>query len=51
MGNSDIIAKQYIGDNKIFADLFNYLLHDGKPILQPHQLHPLDSSISIMPLR
>ncbi|MBS5522975.1 MAG: transposase [Clostridiales bacterium] len=46
MGQSDIIAKQYIQDNAVFADLFNYLLYDGSPTLKPEQLQSLDSSVT-----
>ena len=46
MGQSDIIAKQHIQDNAVFADLFNYLLYDGSPTLKPEQLQSLDSSVT-----
>ena len=34
MGKSDIIAKEYMADNAIFADVFNYLLYDGSSVLK-----------------
>lgn len=49
MGQSDIIAKQYIGDNDIFADLFNFVLYDGNPVLKASSLYPLESSFTMSP--
>ena len=47
MGKSDIIARQYLRDNAVFADVFNYLLYDGREVLQPSKLHTLDSAIPV----
>jgi hypothetical protein len=49
MGKKDTVTKDYIKDNKVFADAFNYLIYDGKPVIQPEKLHPLDSTIIGVP--
>ena len=46
MGKSDIIARQYIEDNAVFADVFNFILYDGRTILEPSQLHPMDTAFA-----
>ena len=33
MGALDTEGKQYLSDNTIFADAFNYLLYDGESFL------------------
>lgn len=43
MGKADIITKQYLTDNSVFADAFNFFLYNGKQVLQPDQLRPLDT--------
>lgn len=42
MGRADIVTKQYMEDNDVFADAFNYLLYGGQQVIQPEQLHILD---------
>jgi hypothetical protein len=49
MGKKDTVTKDYIKDNKVFADAFNYLIYDGKPVIQPEKLHPLDTTITGIP--
>ena len=49
MGNIDIITKHYLEDSRIFADAFNYVIYDGKPVVQPDQLRPLDAVATAMP--
>ena len=44
MGKADTITKQFMSDNQIFADAFNYFVYDGEQVNQPEQLHPLDSA-------
>ena len=43
MSRIDTITKQYLEDSRIFADVFNYFIHDGKPIIRPEHLRPLDA--------
>ena len=42
MGNVDVAAKNYLQDNKVFADVFNYYLYHGEQRLKPEDLHELD---------
>ena len=49
MGKKDTLTKQYVSDNTIFADLCNQYLYQGKQIIKPDQLHPLDpNSFSLL---
>ena len=48
MGNIDVLSKQFMSDNEIFADAFNFLLYGGKQKIKPEDLSPLDTnSISV----
>ena len=49
MGVIDTEGKQYLANNKFFADLFNYLLHDGKPVIKPEKLRELDATQITIP--
>ena len=49
MGAKDVITKDYMNDPYIFADAFNYLLYDGKQVIMPEQLHPLDATVIGVP--
>ena len=42
----DIILGNYWSDNDHFADLYNAVLFDGKPVLLPEDLEELDSNVS-----
>jgi len=42
VGQKDTLTKQYISNNTVFADICNYYIYHGKPVIQPEQLHPLD---------
>ncbi len=44
MSKADIVTKDYIRINRIFADAFNYLLYDGRPVIDPDGLRELDST-------
>ena len=44
MSNADVVTKNYMRANKIFADAFNYLLYDGRPVIDPDSLRELDST-------
>ena len=44
MSNADVVTKNYMRSNQIFADAFNYLLYDGKAVIDPDGLHELDST-------
>ena len=44
MSNADVVTKNYMRANKIFADAFNYLLYDGRNVIDPDRLQELDST-------
>ena len=33
MGQADSATKMFLRDNEVFADAFNYLIYDGKPVI------------------
>lgn len=43
MGTKDTVTAEYIGRNEIFADAFNFLIYDGKPVIRPESLVELDT--------
>ena len=44
LGKLDIDAKQYFGIAKHFADAFNFLMYDGKQIIDSANLKELDAT-------
>ncbi len=44
MGQEDIVLKEYLSRNDIFADLFNGCLFNGKEVLKPEDLEERDST-------
>lgn len=38
----NVMTKKYMSDNEKFADVFNYVLYDGKPIIKPEALRDGD---------
>lgn len=44
MSEKDIVAKKFFSDNRRFADLCNYYFFDGKQLIQPEDLQPLDTT-------
>ena len=49
MGDIDTESKKYISDNTHFADVFNYLIYDGEPVIDPKSLSPLDTTEIVIP--
>ena len=49
MGKVDTVTKAYMRKNNIFADAFNYLIYDGKPVVNPEQLRELDTTEIALP--
>lgn len=50
MGKLDDSTKLYLQDNYVFADVCNFFLFDGKPVIDPNQLHEMDTTaVSIIP--
>lgn len=44
MGTSNTVTARYMENRQVFADLCNFYIHGGKPIIIPEQLHPLDGT-------
>lgn len=42
MGKKDTVTKEYMSENEIFADAFNYFLYDGRQKILGEQLKELD---------
>ena len=42
MGKVNVVTKEYMQNNVVFADAFNYFIYDGKQIIQPEKLHEMD---------
>ena len=38
MSEKDTVTKSYMQDNTFFADAFNFLMYDGKQVIDPAQL-------------
>ena len=51
MGKKDTLTKEYMGDNHIFADVFNYFLFDGEKVVHADDLHELNSTELTVPYR
>jgi len=49
LGNTDTLAKQYMSDNRVFADAFNFYLYSGRQVIQPGNLHPMDTTAIAVP--
>ena len=44
MGEKDTISKKFMRNNERFADLFNFLYHNGEHIIKPDELLQLDTA-------
>lgn len=44
MGKTNGITNKYVRENEIFADVFNFYIYNGKQVIDPKQLHPLDTA-------
>ena len=49
IGKIDTESKRYMEDNAHFADVLNYLIYDGKPVIHPENLSPLDTTEIAVP--
>lgn len=49
MGSIDAITKEYTSDNRRFADLFNYLIYDGRQVIRPQDLKEQDAAELALP--
>ena len=44
LGKADTITRQYMNDSTIFADAFNFWVYNGRQVIQPEQLQPLNTT-------
>lgn len=44
MGAKDSVTKNYLSDNRRFADLCNYYLFDGEQVIRPEDLKEQDTT-------
>ena len=44
MGKSDAVTRTYIRENAVFADAVNYLIYNGKPVIEPENLREMDTA-------
>lgn len=49
MGMADAVTKQYMKENTVFADAFNFLLYNGENVIQPQTLRELDTAEVVIP--
>ncbi len=49
MGKKDSSTKKLMQNNEIFADAFNFLVYDGKKVIKPNDLQPLDTTSLVIP--
>ena len=49
MGRKDIITKDYMADNDVFADVFNHMIYKGKNVIDPGNLKELDATTFMVP--
>ena len=49
MGTPDTVTKALMGDNKYFADVFNYYLYDGEQVIDPDKLSEKDITELALP--
>lgn len=50
MRQADTLTKEYLSNNEIFADVFNYLIYDGQQRILPENLIERDTSEITLPL-
>ena len=49
MRDKDAVTKAYMQDNRRFADAFNFYLYDGRQVIKPEKLKPLDPNLIAAP--
>ena len=48
MGIKDSATAEYMNDNNVFADLFNYFVYDGEQVIKPNSLKEVDTRTDIV---
>lgn len=46
---ADTVTKQYMRENAVFADAFNFLLYEGENVIQPEKIKELDTTELTIP--
>ena len=46
---ADTVTKQYMKENAVFADAFNFLLYEGENVIQPEKIKELDTTELTIP--
>lgn len=49
MGASDTVTKAYMRENSVFADAFNYIIYNGRKVIDPSSLKELDTTEIALP--
>ena len=49
MADKDVVAKDFMQDEEIFADAFNFKIFGGRQVVKPENLKPLDATSLILP--
>ena len=49
MSTKDAVTNEYMQNTSVFADIFNYLLYDGKAVIKPEELHEMDTTAIVLP--
>lgn len=49
MGIKDIVTKDYTKESNVFADAFNQYIYNGRQIIKPENLKPLDTNLTGIP--
>lgn len=49
MGIKDIVTKDYTKESNVFADAFNQYIYNGRQIIEPENLKPLDTNLTGIP--
>ena len=49
MGHGDIVTREYMRKNEIFADAFNYMIYGGRQVIEPEGLQELDTAELALP--
>lgn len=50
IGREDTLTKEYMSRNDIFADVFNYILYAGNPVIAPEYLMDKNTTELILPM-
>ena len=45
MSDKDAVSKDYLSNNRVFADIVNFTLFKGKQVIKPANLRPLDTAL------